>query len=129
MTNYFTDNELKCKCGCGLLNLAPAFRSHLNELREEFGKAMIVNSCCRCEKHNKAIGGHPHSLHVGENSYHKTGGTCAIDIDTSRMLISDRMKLIFLASVNGWSVGLGSTFLHLDLRKLYVNLPQVCFDY
>ncbi len=129
MKNYFSDNELKCKCGCGLLNFAPGFREHLNHLRDEFGIPMRVNSCCRCYKHNEAIGGHEKSLHVGDNPYHKTKGTIAIDIDTSAYSRDEREQLIYLAAVNNWSVGLGDTFLHLDLRKYYTGLGRVCFGY
>ena len=126
---YFTDDELRCKCGCRQLVLSPAFREHLNDLRESFGRPMIVNSCCRCFEHNQAIGGHPKSLHVCDKSFHKTKGTCAVDIDTSSMSKDDREKLIFLASAKGWSVGLGKTFLHLDLRTAYTAFPQACFNY
>ena len=127
--NYFTDDELRCK-GSSFLMLAPGFRGKLNELREAFGKPMVVNSCCRSYAHNAKVGGHPHSLHVcDDNGYHKTKGSCAIDIDTSSMSENDREKLIFLATANGWSVGLGGTFLHLDLRTAYTTLPQACFDY
>ncbi len=129
MANYFSDNELKCKCGCGLLKLAPAFKEHLNQLREEFGLPMHPTSCCRCSKHNKAIGGHKKSLHVGDNPYHKTGGACAVDLDISKYSKDEREQLIFLAGCNKWSVGLGKTFLHLDLRVYYTGLGRACFGY
>jgi len=54
---YFSNDELKCKCGCGLLNYVDFFLTKLDVFRHQFGEQLIVNSGCRCKKHNLEIGG------------------------------------------------------------------------
>ena len=53
---YFSDAELACKCGCGLLPPAD-FRAKLERLRERHGKPLRVTSGARCPKHNAATSG------------------------------------------------------------------------
>lgn len=125
--SLFTDTELKCRCGCGLLKLHRGFRDELVALRMEFGRPMKVTSCCRCAKHNDSVGGHPRSLHVGDEPQHpEQSGTLAIDIATSSGLY--RASLFALAWQRGWSLGWGNGFLHLD-RRDWVGLPATSFDY
>lgn len=49
--NYFSDNELRCQCGCGTLKFDEDFKEKLNAIREDFGHPMIVNSGYRCPNH------------------------------------------------------------------------------
>lgn len=124
---YFSDDELRCKCGCNGLQLNPTFDKKLLELRESFGKPMRVNSCCRCDKHNKAVGGNPRSFHVYDKPARPTGGTCAIDIARKDKVYND--SLVLTAWKAGWSVGVNPTFIHLDVRTDVVKLPQTVFPY
>lgn len=61
---YFKQNEFTCKCGCGLNRMDLKLVKILDEIREFFGKPIIIMSGCRCSKHNKAVGGVQGSLHV-----------------------------------------------------------------
>lgn len=125
---YFTVQELECK-GTGLLRLHPGFPEALIQLREEMDEPMVVTSCCRSAAHNRAVGGHPRSLHVGDVAqYPGQQGTLAIDI---AVLDGEyRGKLFALAWKLGWSIGWNSPkkFLHLD-RRDWVGLKQTTFDY
>lgn len=125
---YFTDDELACK-STGIVKLAPGFMDALNALRGAFGEPMHVNSCCRSAAHNAAIGGNPHSLHVYDNPYWPTGGTCAIDIKAIDP--EYRTRLARCALMAGWSVGINipKGFLHLDRRSDYIKKPQLLFLY
>ena len=123
MLPNFTRDELKCN-GSGLLILAPGFGQALQGLRDAYGKPMTVTSCCRSKSHNRNVGGHPRSLHICDFPPRDTGGTCAIDV-----VVSDREELIQLAWDRGWSVGIHSQFVHLDLRTEYANLRQLRFEY
>jgi len=128
MKNFFPDSELRCKC-CGLLRLHPGFMDKLNGLREEFGRPMTPNSCCRCKKHNASIPGHPNSLHVADFPAHaKAEGALAIDIHTPDG--EYRGALFALAWKRGWSIGWNAkkNFLHLD-RRIDIGMPQTSFDY
>lgn len=97
-------------------------------LQETCGVNFVVNSCCRCPKHNKNIGGHYRSLHLTENPAWKIGGTCAIDL---RIPASHpHRKLVWdIAWKQGWSIGDNVAFLHLDRRTDYIGLPQAVFTY
>lgn len=48
---YFSDDELRCKCGCGKLLFDPEFRATLEAIREDVGFPMIVTSGYRCPNH------------------------------------------------------------------------------
>lgn len=76
----FTENELKCKCGCGSFNIDNEFLIRLQAFRYMLKQGMIPTSCCRCEKHNKAVGGVDTSLHQCE-----TKPTTAVDFYCSNM--------------------------------------------
>lgn len=124
----FTDAELRCKC-CGLLKYHPGFLNELQALRTAFGEGMKLTSACRCEKHNKEVGGHPHSLHVGDKPYH-AGQQGALAVDVATPDGAYRGRLFALAWKRGWSIGWNAKkgFLHLD-RRDYIGLPQNSFDY
>ena len=122
---FFKEEELKCK-GSGELLLAPGFLGELVWLRSIFGRPMVVTSCCRSPEHNKKIGGHPRSLHLTENEHWPTKGTLAIDIATPTE--EYRWELLIVARENGWSVGHGKGFLHLD-KRTHIGLPRAEFDY
>lgn len=131
---YFSAKELQCK-GTGVLKLAPGFGEALDELRELWGKPLIVTSCCRDIGHNKKVGGAANSFHVFnkpeyidgiKNPYH-TPGTCAADIK----LGDSREYWLFakMAMEKGFSVGVNKAFIHVDLRAKYTNLRPALFTY
>lgn len=122
---FFSRKELECK-GTGALRLSPGFLGELIHLRRVMDLPMIVTSCCRSPEHNKAVGGHPNSLHLTEGNGHGALGTLAIDILTKDE--EYRMRLIDIALELGWSVGYGKGFLHLD-KRIHIGLPQTTFNY
>lgn len=48
---YFTDDELRCKCGCGKLYFSAEALAKLNKLREKCGFPFIISSGYRCPEH------------------------------------------------------------------------------
>lgn len=123
---YFTFNELACKESNQVV-LAPGFADRLFILREQYGFPMVLTSACRSFLYNIQIGGHPRSLHIYDKPFHPTAGTCAIDVHKDTQVKNDKLKDIAFAL--GWSIGESHTFLHLDRRSDYTNLPQAVFDY
>lgn len=107
----FDRSELACKC-CGQVRLMEPFTNQLKRLRELLQRPMVVNSCCRCEAHNKQIQGHPRSLHM----FTIERGTCAIDIHCPDDAY--RHRLMKIALDEGMSVGVYKTFCHIDMRTL-----------
>lgn len=116
----FTEAKLRCPLS-GVILLAPGFGDALVQLRMAFGHPMYETSICRSAEHNLAVGGHKLSLHL----YHggRTDGTAAIDIKKPRVDL--RWRLAGLAREQGWSLGVGSDFWHLDLRRLAGLTPTV----
>lgn len=61
---YFKDEKLACKCGCGKNNFKKSTRKRLNRARDIAGVPFIVNSACRCAEHNRKVGSKPTSSHL-----------------------------------------------------------------
>ncbi len=101
----FSKKELACRC-CGKCNLTENFQEKITQLRVEYGQPMKINSCFRCEKHNKNIGG-------ARNSYHKKGMAFDVKCGNSK----DKAKLVKIALNIGFSVGVYNSFIHLDTRE------------
>ena len=123
----FTVEELACPL-TKRAKVEEHFIYMLQDLRDEVGHPMIVNSCCRSTQHNINVGGHPRSLHLMDNPAHPTKGTIAIDISTLGWAISKRDRFMMMAYTAGFCVGVGSTFIHLDARGL-IDLPQTNWRY
>lgn len=127
----FSVAELACR-GSGMLALDPLFAKLLLELRQAFGRPMVVTSCCRSAAHNRAVGGHPRSLHVcDDDRFHKAlAGAAAIDIACPDGGYA--RALVYLALSRAWSVGIRQTgagqMVHLDRRDL-AGLAPAAFGY
>lgn len=121
---YFTHNELKCR-STGIVLLAPGFGEKLDDLREEWGKPLKVNSCCRSIEYNKSIGGASHSYHIYEDVGRPYVGTCAIDF--AFLDGTDKGNFVTLAWRLGWRVEVRDTWVHVDLATIYDNKPQIMF--
>ena len=106
LSKYFTEKELACKCGCGMLP-TPQLINQLTYLRELYQKPIIITSGARCSVHNAKVGGAPRSKHLDG---------IAVDIAADS---SARYELIRLALAMGvWGgIGVAKTFLHLDTRS------------
>ena len=88
MRDYFPEEPFSCRCGCGLSPFDPAMRLILNEVREELGIPLIINSGCRCEKHNAAVGGAGSSAHMvqPDGLCHAVDIKCLWDVTRGRLL-------------------------------------------
>ncbi len=52
----FTENEMRCKCGCGAADMDESFMFRLQKIRTAFNKPMVVSSAFRCPEYNAKIG-------------------------------------------------------------------------
>ena len=112
---YFTDREVSCKCGCGLI--APTDSLYrLYALRLLWGKPIIINSAIRCPAHNKKVGGANGSTHLPaskRNGISRSWGGCGFDIRTHSP--QEQRALESLAIQCGFTgIGEGKTFIHID---------------
>lgn len=115
----------------GRVRLAPGFLAKLERLREYYGKPMIVTGGCRSAAHNnwlkrRGYAASPNSLHLMDNPKYKCA-TCALDI--ARPNGADLHKLVRIASGHCWTVGIAPTFIHLDQRRMFTELPPVVYTY
>ncbi|HDX6471612.1 TPA: DUF882 domain-containing protein, partial [Escherichia coli] len=65
LSKHFSRKEFKCKCGkCDYDTIDAELLVILEDVREHFGKPVIINSGNRCPTHNKNVGGAANSYHV-----------------------------------------------------------------
>lgn len=110
MWEYFTREELMCRCGCGGMEMDPYFMDKLHSLRKALGFPLTVSSGYRCPDYNKRIS------KSGYNGPHTTGR--AVDIAISG---GDALKLIQYAC-NFHLLGIGvkqsgpheKRYIHID---------------
>lgn len=105
MEQYFSDDELRCKC-CGALVIDTVFRIRLNLSRYLAGFPFEITSGHRCEKHN---------IEVGSTSVNHVIGKAA-DIkceDAHKRFVM--VKAIQQAGILG--IGIGKVFVHADINR------------
>lgn len=107
ITPNFQDVEFTCRCGCGYMAINPDIVNRLQVIRDIIGLPIKINSGCRCEKHNKEVGGAP-------NSYHLRG--MAIDWTVEEYHMATIARLL-----KDWSGGFhfyeGWNFIHIDMGE------------
>jgi len=87
------------------------FLQMLDEVRDKFGKPIVINSGYRSQEHNAAVGGKP-KTETSKGSSHMYGLAADIKCDNS----VDRFHLIFLLQETGFQrIGVAKTFIHVDL--------------
>lgn len=64
ISKHFSRAEFACKCGCGFDTVDTELLKILEAVRVHFDKPVKINSGCRCEKHNKAVGGEVGGQHL-----------------------------------------------------------------
>ncbi|MFO1259072.1 MAG: D-Ala-D-Ala carboxypeptidase family metallohydrolase [Gammaproteobacteria bacterium] len=117
---YFSETELRCKCGCGQVKMNSSFLEKLIALREQLGFPFIITSAYRCPKHNQQASS------TGIDGPHTTGR--AIDIAVSG---EKAYKLIQAApAFNMTGIGVkqagphASRFIHLDDLQSKDGFPR-----
>lgn len=107
MTPHFSNAELACKCGCGMLP-AQDFMEKIERLRVSVGFALPVSSAARCPEHNAKVSS------SGRDGPHTTGR--AIDL----AVFGSKAHLVLSTAVRMGFTGIGvqqkggGRFLHLD---------------
>lgn len=109
LSPHFKRSEMCCKCGCEECILDPRLIPALERLRMLGPEAIIVHDGYRCEKHNEAVGGVPHSEHPQGK---------AADIEIVGLTLQqmyDRAKQVPEFVAGGIGVYDGG-FIHVDVR-------------
>lgn len=101
---FFKKEEFDCPC-CGENNISPTLLHRLDMARGLADIPFHINSGCRCEKHNKEVGGVSESPHLG-------GWAADIAAKTSR----EKFLVVQSLFEAGFTrVGVGDTFIHADV--------------
>lgn len=104
----FDRSEFACKCGCGFDTVDIDLARIVQDLRDYIGGPVKINSGCRCEKHNNAVGG-------SDNSQHLLGR--AADVCSDYMSPYEIHKYLINKYPKRFGIGLYDTFVHVDSRN------------
>jgi uncharacterized protein YcbK (DUF882 family) len=111
LTRDFSRSKFACRCGCGFDSISEILVAKLQLLRNALGVPIIINSGCRCQKHNEAIGG-------AKLSYHTLGLAADIAIPKTPITAGINLKTFFFEAEKIGFYGLGyypeQNFLHVD---------------
>ena len=107
---FFTREELQCKCGCGMMVMDPDFMRRIVGMRRDLGFPFPVASAYRCHIHNAKVSS------TGFDGPHTTGG--AIDIRVSGHQAHALIECAYRHGILGIGVSQkgahASRFIHLD---------------
>jgi len=105
---HFTLEELACPC-CGLMNIHPVSIKKLDLFRDALGTPIYINSACRCEKHNKEVGGVDNSSHKCTINKH------SFAFDLKATTASQKFSIVQTALRFGFHrIGVYKDFIHID---------------
>lgn len=114
---YFTQDEMRCKCGCNQDGMDANFMERLTSLRADWGQPMTVTSAYRCPQH-------PIEAKKAKPGTHASGR--AVDIAVQG---EDAYKFLCAALGHGFTgIGVqqkgGGRFIHLDDLTKEEGLPR-----
>jgi len=117
LTRNFRSEEFSCKCGrsdCDAPEISRDLVLKLQAIRDAMGQPLKPTSGTRCKYWNQKIGG-------AENSYHLQG--LAVDVSAAGPKKFMVVMLAIRAGITG--IGVGSDYIHLDLRPMPAIWPSV----
>lgn len=107
LSTHFKKSEFACKCGCGFDDINQELVDIVEDVRCYFDSPTVINSGCRCEKHNRAVGGTPLSQHVlGKAADIKVKGV-------KPKVVADYLEAKY---PNKYGLGRYKSFTHIDVR-------------
>lgn len=106
ISKYFKRKEFECNCGCGFAAVDVELLEVLEDLREAMGP-VILNCACRCDEHNKAVGG-------VDGSKHKLG--LAADVRVVGHGPEEVQDYLLHKYPRKYGIGRYNTFTHIDVR-------------
>lgn len=114
LSKNFTETELKCSKS-GVVQFHDGFIDDLQELRDLYGRPIVINSGCRSKAYQAELNPKaPNSYHVYDINHGGRNGALAVDVKMTDS--ANRWDLIACAVELGWSIGVYKNFLHLDRR-------------
>lgn len=108
VSKHFSREEFACKCGCGFAVVDVKLLEVLEVVREYFDQPVTITSACRCDNHNKSVGG-------SDNSKHKLG--IAADIIVKDIPANCVHGFLIKHLPDSCGIGSYETFTHIDVRR------------
>lgn len=106
----FTEDEMRCKCGCGRADMDPGFMDRLQAMRAKTLNPFFVTSGFRCPDYNDQI------AKTGRHGPHTTGR--AVDLSCTGPRAHNILQLAALEDMTGIGVAQrgdhAKRFIHLD---------------
>lgn len=107
LSENFQVSEFKCNDGSDKVLISDELVSLLQDIRDHFGKAVVINSAYRTETYNKKVGGATHSQHIL--------GTAA-DIVISGVSPLEVAQYAEYLQPSSGGIGVYTSFTHVDVR-------------
>lgn len=111
LTSSFKVREFACNDGSDVILIHPDLPSVLQNIRNQFGKPIIINSGYRTPEYNKKVGGATRSQHC-----YGTAADIVVDgVSPSSVAIAAEKALKETGHPGG--IGLYKSFVHVDVRS------------
>lgn len=108
LSTNFKVGEFKCNDGSDKVLISDELVSLLQDIRDHFGKAVVINSAYRTETYNKKVGGATHSQHIL--------GTAADIVISGVSPLEVAQYAEYLQPKSG-GIGVYTSFTHVDVRS------------
>jgi len=124
LSKNISEDEMRCKCGCGLCKPHPTLISMLQSARDIANIPFRYTSGGRCQKHNKAVGGKPDSDHLPDEAGYTRGADIKFDTARECFII---IKALIKADFNRIGINFKLKFIHVGWNPK--NPQDVLFSY
>ena len=108
LTKNLSRHEFACKCGCGFDTADIETVAVIQDVCDHFKCRVTITSPCRCESHNKAVGGSPRSQHLRGR---------AADCKFKEVSPQEVFDYLDNKYPDQYGFGVYSTFNHIDTRS------------
>jgi len=106
-SKHFSEEELRCHCGCGSCDMDEDFMHTLELIRRDMGIPLHPTSGFRCKQHNTAVGGVSGSKHLDGQAI----DLAAVTKEHKTAIVNAALHMPGITRI-----GLGEDFIHLDNR-------------
>lgn len=111
LTSSFKVREFACNDGSDVILIHPDLPSVLQNIRNQFGKPIIINSGYRTPEYNKKVGGATRSQHC-----YGTAADIVVDGVSPASVAAAAEKALKEMDYPG-GIGLYKSFVHVDVRS------------
>lgn len=112
LTKNLSRHEFACRCGCGFDTVDTETLKVIQDACDYFECSVIINSGCRCEKHNTKVGGTKGSKHLQGRA-----ADCVFMLDGNPLDPTAIYQYLISEYDRKYGFGLYASFNHIDTRS------------